>query len=179
MKKSYEVSHDERTDWHLIVQEGYEGLTKQELEQMESVVQEVNKRRQLLADEIRQENQKEKEKLDELPVRPWQKQKDKYDQQAAARPVGDPSKNRTQKKRGCTSCAKKGLMGLIKGGAQLLKAELGVDAADEATMETRKALCLECPTYDFGVCIEEEGGCGCFVAAKIKLEGEECPKGKW
>jgi len=70
-------------------------------------------------------------------------------------------------------------MGLIKGGAQLLKAELGVDAADEATMETRKALCLECPTYDFGVCIEEEGGCGCFVAAKIKLEGEECPKGKW
>ena len=82
-------------------------------------------------------------------------------------------------KAGCTSCAKKGLIGLIKGGAKLLKAELGVDAADEATMAKRKSLCLECPIYDFGVCVEEKGGCGCFVAAKIKLNGEECPKGKW
>jgi hypothetical protein len=78
-------------------------------------------------------------------------------------------------KAGCGSCAKKGLMGLIKGGAKLLKAELGIDAADEATMAKRKALCLACPVYDFGVCVEEKGGCGCFVAAKIKLKSEACP----
>jgi len=71
------------------------------------------------------------------------------------------------------------LLRLIKGSAKLLKSELGIDAADEETMAERKALCLSCPIYDFGVCVEEKGGCGCFVAAKVKLKSEACPLDKW
>ena len=89
-----------------------------------------------------------------------------------------------KKKSGCSSCNKKQtgssrLKRMITGGAKLLKSELGIDAADEATILERKNTCLDCDTYDFGVCLEEKGGCGCFVAAKIKLNSEECPKGKW
>jgi len=87
-----------------------------------------------------------------------------------------------KKKGGCSSCGdKKGLLSLIKGSAKLLKAELGIDAADEETMAMRKEICLGCPVYDFGVCVEEKGGCGCFVAAKIKIKGEACPlsEPKW
>ena len=80
---------------------------------------------------------------------------------------------------GCTSCSKskvKGLKRLLQGSAALLKAELGIDAADEATMAKRKAICLSCESYDFGVCND----CGCFTAAKIKLKtGSPCPQGKW
>lgn len=83
----------------------------------------------------------------------------------------------------CTSCEenkrRNGLINLAKGGAKLLKAHLGIDASDKKTMAERKALCLSCPTYDFGVCVEEKGGCGCFVAAKIKLKSEACPLDKW
>jgi hypothetical protein len=85
-----------------------------------------------------------------------------------------------KKKSGCTSCEqsknKRGLMGLIKGSAGLLKAELGIDAADDATIEKRKAICLACGTYDFGVCND----CGCFTAAKVKLKtGSPCPQQRW
>ena len=96
------------------------------------------------------------------------------------KPVGENQKDPVGgKKKGCTSCASRGLLGLIRGGAKLLKSELGVDAADEETMAMRKEMCLGCPIYDFGVCVEEKGGCGCFVAAKIKLKGEACPLSKW
>ena len=89
-------------------------------------------------------------------------------------------KEEVKKKKGeCKTCAANKLKRMVTGGVKLLKSELGVDAADEETMARRKAICLKCPVYDFGVCVEEKGGCGCFVAAKIKLEGEECPKGKW
>lgn len=101
------------------------------------------------------------------------KETDKLAKEKMAKRVGK------EKKGGCSSCAKKGLLGLIKGGAKLLKSELGVDATDELTMNKRKALCLACPVYDFGVCVEEKGGCGCFVAAKIKLKSEACPMDKW
>jgi hypothetical protein len=81
-----------------------------------------------------------------------------------------------KKKGGCSSCAKRGLLGLIKGSANLLKSELGIDAADEKTIAKRKALCIACEAYDFGVCND----CGCFTAAKVKLKtGSPCPKGKW
>jgi 5,10-methylene-tetrahydrofolate dehydrogenase/methenyl tetrahydrofolate cyclohydrolase len=88
-------------------------------------------------------------------------------------------------KKGCSSCAKRGLMSILKGGAKLLKAELGMDAADEATKAKRKALCLGCSNYDFGICREFDddgkdiGGCGCICAYKVLLAGEECPRGKW
>lgn len=76
---------------------------------------------------------------------------------------------------GCTSCKAKGLKRLLKGSAALLKAELGIDAADESTIAKRRATCLACDSYDFGVCNK----CGCFCAAKVKLKSEACPQGKW
>tara|TARA_R110000744_G_scaffold66072_8_gene135091 strand:- start:415 stop:726 length:312 start_codon:yes stop_codon:yes gene_type:complete len=76
---------------------------------------------------------------------------------------------------GCTSCKVKGLKRMLQGSAALLKAELGIDAADEETMAKRKATCLACDSYDFGVCND----CGCFCAAKVKLKSEACPQGKW
>jgi hypothetical protein len=79
------------------------------------------------------------------------------------------------KEGGCKTCAAKGLKRLILGGAKLLKSELGIDAADEETVEKRKKLCIGCDKYDFGVCSD----CGCFCAAKVKLTSEKCPIGKW
>jgi hypothetical protein len=80
---------------------------------------------------------------------------------------------------GCSSCEenkrKNGLMHLAKGGAKLLKAQLGIDASDEDTINERKALCISCEHYDFGVC----NSCGCFCSAKVRLKTEKCPIGKW
>jgi len=87
----------------------------------------------------------------------------------------DPEAKPITKKKGCGSCEKNKLKRLISGGAKLLKAELGVDAADDDTIIDRKKLCLNCPSYDFGVCDD----CGCFCAAKVKLKSEVCPQGKW
>ncbi len=41
----------------------------------------------------------------------------------------------------------------------------------------RISICKQCPMYDsiFGRCKD----CGCFLRAKVQLEGEECPQGKW
>jgi hypothetical protein len=75
----------------------------------------------------------------------------------------------------CSGCNSKGLKRLIQGGAKLLKSELGIDAASDDTIKDRKAKCLNCNYYDFGVCTT----CGCFCAAKVKLKSEQCPKGKW
>jgi hypothetical protein len=72
----------------------------------------------------------------------------------------------------CNSC---GLKKLLRGSVRLLQAELGLDAADEATITKRRELCLNCDQYDFGVCQD----CGCFLAAKVKLKSEQCPQDKW
>ena len=80
-----------------------------------------------------------------------------------------------KEKKGCGSCASKGLKRLLTGGAKLLKSELGIDACDEATMIDRKNLCESCEHYDFGVCTL----CGCFCAAKVKLGLEKCDDGRW
>tara|TARA_R110002051_G_scaffold126604_1_gene200202 strand:+ start:206 stop:796 length:591 start_codon:yes stop_codon:yes gene_type:complete len=187
MTKMYEISNDPATDTHILVPSGYGGLNDEELQAMEDQVRKANKLRIQENEElvrIRREEQARLKSLDDKnPAykKQWEKNTGKK--------LGEPEpytrkelENQRQPvggKAGCSSCAKKGLMGLIKGGAKLLKAELGIDAADEATMATRKALCLDCPIYDFGVCLEEKGGCGCFVAAKVRIAGEECPKGKW
>lgn len=64
---------------------------------------------------------------------------------------------------------------LVKGGWGLLKSELGADAARPEVIEERKSTCLGCDQYDFGQC----ANCGCYLAAKIKIKGEECPLGYW
>tara|TARA_R110000824_G_scaffold360181_1_gene547901 strand:+ start:49 stop:663 length:615 start_codon:yes stop_codon:yes gene_type:complete len=204
MKKTklYEVSNDIENDTHTMVPEGYAGFTKEQLEAMEKTVKEADKKRMIRQRQILKKHAEEEARLIELEKLnpPWKRQKDKYDAlDKSGRPMANdgselpvvndgselPAGQKPPKKKGCSSCAKKGFMGLLQGGAKLLKAELGIDAADDETMAKRKGLCLSCPIYDFGVCRETDddgkdlGGCGCFVAAKIKLAGEKCPKGKW
>jgi len=184
LKKGYEIGIDNATDYRFIVTEGYADLSKNELEEMESDVRELDKKKNELAAEARKANQKIKQELEELEAapKPWERQLNKYKKMNAERtvPKGKPNvskkENKDPSKGGCKSCAAKGLKRLIQGGAALLKAELGMDAADEATIEKRKALCLACDSYDFGVCND----CGCFTAAKVKLKtGSPCPQGKW
>ena len=91
----------------------------------------------------------------------------------------------------CSSCEKQkqaekaskaGILGRIaKGVPGLLKSELGIDRAGPSLQSERKQTCENCPSqyYDFGVCSEERGGCGCFLASKITIKGEACPEGHW
>ena len=188
--KLYEISNDPTIDTHILVPVGYAGLNEKELQAMEDQVRKADEIRMNETSNIKQIQRDEQARLKALDDKnpAYQKQWEKYH----GRKLGEvlepfvekenKENNQNQNERqpvggkaGCSSCAKKGLMGLIKGGAKLLKAELGVDAADEATMATRKALCLACPIYDFGVCVEEKGGCGCILSAKIKIKGEACP----
>ena len=92
------------------------------------------------------------------------------------------------KEGGCNSCAENAkkkkanmLKRLAKGVPGLLKSELGIDQAEQEVVDKRKSICLNCPEgiYNFGVCDEERGGCGCFLASKVTIEGESCPKGHW
>jgi len=188
MSKMYEISNDPESDSHILLPIGFAGYSEKELQAMEDQVRKANEIRRQQREYVGKITKEENDRLKELERKnpPYKEQWEKF----RGKEMGEPQPEAIEKankerrepvggKAGCTSCAKKGLMGLIRGGAKLLKSELGVDAADEATMDKRKALCLKCPIYDFGVCVEEKGGCGCFVAAKVKLKGEECPQGKW
>jgi hypothetical protein len=70
---------------------------------------------------------------------------------------------------------------LARGVPGLLKAELGLDVANAEAIAGRRATCLVCPSgcYDFGVCDTARGGCGCYLAAKVRVASEQCPKGHW
>ena len=79
----------------------------------------------------------------------------------------------------CADCAqkrrKRSLISLAVGGVKAGISQFGWNAADEDTINKRKAECLSCEHYDFGVC----NLCGCFLAAKVSLKSERCPKEKW
>lgn len=47
---------------------------------------------------------------------------------------------------------------------------------DEKTREERIAHCKACPRLTFMLTCEI---CNCFMPAKSKLAGAECPEGKW
>ena len=72
---------------------------------------------------------------------------------------------------------------IAKGAAGLAKATLGIDRADDATIETRRNLCRACPeavpciknTAKFCMCNK----CGCLLKAKTVIASEKCPLGKW
>ena len=49
----------------------------------------------------------------------------------------------------------------------------------EDHVKARQRICESCPIYDFGICNKDKGGCGCVLYAKIRVEKEKCPKGKW
>ena len=93
--------------------------------------------------------------------------------------VPEPKHIKRKDKGNCNSCEenkkRNGLLHLAKGGAKLLKAQLGVDASDESTIIDRKNICESCEHYDFGVCQK----CGCFCSAKVRLKSEVCPEGRW
>lgn len=193
--KLYEISNDPILDKHILVPVGYAGLNEKELQEMEDQVRKADKLRIQDVEEIRKIRREEQARLAALEKanpaykEQWEKlHKRKLGEPAPFAPQEANNQNQRQPvggKAGCSSCAKKGLMGILKGGAKLLKAELGMDAADEATMATRKALCLGCSNYDFGICREVDddgkdiGGCGCICAYKIRLTHENCPRKKW
>lgn len=53
-------------------------------------------------------------------------------------------------------------------------------APDSPLLERRRLLCAGCPFLQrLKIVPDRCRVCGCFVAAKTKLVGEHCPKGKW
>ena len=182
-KKIYEVAHDLETDTHTLAAEGDNGLSAEELKKMEQTVMAAREKRRAAADKIRAAAAAEMRRLVELDRdrKVWKKQRDKYRDGAVGPEEGlvqNPTPGISKKKdkeAGCVTCAAKGLRRLITGGAKLLKAELGIDAATPEVYETRKKICLGCKSYDFGVCND----CGCFLSAKCRLTFEQCPQEKW
>lgn len=90
--------------------------------------------------------------------------------------VGPPTEKASgrEPKPPCEDCGST-LRRLAKGGLNLLKSELGLDAADDATEDRRAIECQACEFCRLGVCQL----CGCFVAAKITIKGEACPDRRW
>lgn len=72
---------------------------------------------------------------------------------------------------------------IAHGAAGLAKAALGMDRADEATIERRRNTCRACPHARPCVgnvvkkCTCDR--CGCLLRAKTANAGETCPEGKW
>jgi hypothetical protein len=73
--------------------------------------------------------------------------------------------------------------GCLHGAAGLAKAVVGLGLADKATIESRRAICRECP--EAIPCAKAIGRfcqcrkCGCLLKAKTKLSSEACPLGHW
>ena len=76
---------------------------------------------------------------------------------------------------GCNQSALNRVLAVAKGGFKLVLAKSGLSQVSDDILEERKRICLECPQYDFGVC----NACGCFLAAKASLKGEQCPEDRW
>jgi hypothetical protein len=64
---------------------------------------------------------------------------------------------------------------VTNGATGLVKAALGLDRCDDATLAHRRATCAACDQMRDGRC----NLCGCLLAAKQRLAGERCPIGKW
>lgn len=72
---------------------------------------------------------------------------------------------------------------ITKGVVGLTKAVLGIDRADEQTIEARRSLCRSCDraepcirnAHQFCICKE----CGCLLKAKTSVKSEVCPIGRW
>ena len=76
---------------------------------------------------------------------------------------------------GCNQTAVNRIVALAKGGFKLVLAQSGLKNVSDDMYMQRKSICVSCSRYDFGVC----NACGCFLAAKAMLKGEQCPEGKW
>ncbi len=91
-----------------------------------------------------------------------------------------PEQTRGEKKRGCSNC-ERGLKRLVRGARGWAKLKLGKGLAPDQTVAERQAICEKCPSncFDFGICSEEKGGCGCILWAKARVASEVCPHGHW
>ena len=77
---------------------------------------------------------------------------------------------------------------VVAGVVGLAKAATGIDRADEATIERRRAICRECPSAERRMSNRQQmevtawsqcAECGCLLKAKTVIAGETCPAGKW
>ena len=102
-----------------------------------------------------------------------------------------------KKKGGCSSCNKAkedaavlkdaqkttgfldNVKQFAKGVPGAIKANFGADQSPFTVIQDRREVCNNCDLYDFGICDQEKGGCGCVLAWKVRVASESCPKGKW
>ena len=90
--------------------------------------------------------------------------------------AGKPKTDRPAKKEGCGGCGKKNnLVRMIKGAVAFTKANLGIDAADDDTIDKRLAICQSCQDNNRWHCED----CGCIISEKVRLKSQECPQLKW
>jgi len=85
----------------------------------------------------------------------------------------------------------KALVG-VNGGLGYVVALGSGDKADDATVDTRRAICRACPTREraaLPLCAVSDwcgeplvvtaDSCGCLLAGKTAVASEGCPQGKW
>lgn len=68
---------------------------------------------------------------------------------------------------------------IIHGAAGLAKAAMGVDAVSPEVEAHRIEICSACEKNTPGILGRYCNGCGCYIAAKVKIGAEHCPDGKW
>ena len=72
---------------------------------------------------------------------------------------------------------------IAHGAAGLAKAFLGIDRADDDTIEWRRTICRKCehaePCIANVVKFCKCKKCGCVLRAKTASESESCPEAKW
>ena len=71
---------------------------------------------------------------------------------------------------------------IVKGVVGLTKVTLGIDKADDKTIQTRTDICLVCAALNRrGTTINGYKCklCGCWITKKVKLSKQSCPLGKW
>lgn len=70
----------------------------------------------------------------------------------------------------------------IHGAVQAAKAVVGLDRAPANVISARLAACRRCDQatrHRDGVRVLRCQTCGCWIRLKIRLAGEQCPRGKW
>ena len=87
----------------------------------------------------------------------------------------------------CDSC-NRSWGDVVHGAVGLAKNILHIEQVDDATRRARLAQCASCddlkryhplPTGADVSLLDTCAACGCTVREKVKLENEQCPKGKW
>ena len=88
----------------------------------------------------------------------------------------------------CNSC-NRSWGDVVHGAVGLAKNILHIEQVDDATRQSRLAHCASCDDLNRHHAMLPKGAdvslldtcvnCGCIVREKVKLENEQCPKGKW